>query len=142
MYGHLNNSIYALLIDSIVNTYLITHCGLNPSPSSKRLPTASFSSSQVGIVASSYCDYFASTSFPDTLDLGLRITRLGFSSVTYEVGVFKHGEEGVKAVGGFTHVFVDRDGMRPAENGMEEEIRRGLARLNTTPGRTEKSSKL
>lgn len=65
------------------------------------------------------------------LDLGLRVTALGSSSATYEVGIFKQGEEGVKAVGGFTHVFVEKGTMRPRKDarGMEEGIRRGLERL-------------
>jgi acyl-CoA thioester hydrolase len=156
MYGHLNNSIYGILFDSIINTYLILHCGLNPSYNSPFTPSpsppassaaamiGSNSNNQVGIVVSSYCDYFASVSFPDILDLGLRVTRLGFSSVTYEVGVFKRGEENVKAVGGFTHVFVGKDGTRlstttnsnnnnnrktDAGSGMEEGLRAGLERL-------------
>ncbi|OXV07357.1 hypothetical protein Egran_04880 [Elaphomyces granulatus] len=172
MYGHLNNSIYGILFDSIINTYLILHCGLNPSynspftPSSPPAASTSAASispppaammigshnnptNQVGIVVSSYCDYFASVSFPDMLDLGLRVTRLGFSSVTYEVGVFKRGEENVKALGGFTHVFVGKDGTRlnttttsattnsnnnnnrktDAGSGMEEGLRAGLERL-------------
>lgn len=80
-------------------------------------------------MVSSYCDYFSSVSFPDILDLGLRVTKLGNSSVTYEVGVFKEGEEEVKVVGGYTHVFVARETMRPTREGMEEGVRRGLERL-------------
>src|SRR5881392_671378 len=117
MYAHMNNSIYAFLFDSIINTYLITHRGLDPfSPPS---------SSQIGLVVSSYCDYFSPISFPDVLDLGLRVAKLGTSSVMYEVGVFRRGEEDVKAVGGFTHVFVERERMRPATGGvgMEKGIR-------------------
>lgn len=123
----MNNSIYAFLFDSIINTYLITHCDLNPFSSS---------SSQIGLVVSSYCDYFSPVSFPDVLDLGLRVAKLGTSSVTYEVGVFRRGEEDVKAVGGFTHVFVERKHMRPAAGGlgMEKGIRKGLEKLMITGG--------
>ncbi|KAL1969731.1 hypothetical protein VTN77DRAFT_8284 [Rasamsonia byssochlamydoides] len=139
MYGHLNNSIYAFLFDSIINTFLITYCGLDPynrntNNNDKNTPQPlsdlDSQSTQIGLVVSSYCDYFASVSFPDVLDLGLRVTKLGSSSVTYEVGVFKCGEESVKAVGGFTHVFVERGTMRPEKRkGMDERIRRGLERL-------------
>ncbi|KAL1863567.1 hypothetical protein Plec18167_000661 [Paecilomyces lecythidis] len=129
MYGHLNNSNYAFLIDSIVNTYLITHCGLNPFNNSSSSSTGSTTSNHIGLVVSSYCDYFASVSFPDVLDLGLRVVKLGSTSVTYEVGVFKRGEESVKAVGGFTHVFVGKEGMKPAKGGMDERIRKGLEKL-------------
>lgn len=63
------------------------------------------------------------------MDLGLRVNKLGKSSVTYEVGVFECGKEDVKAVGGYTHVFVERETNRPAATGMSEEFRRGLERL-------------
>jgi acyl-CoA thioester hydrolase len=128
MYGHLNNSIYAFLFDSIINSYLISHCGLDPSQQQK---TAEKTHNQIGLVVSSYCDYFASVGFPDVLDLGLRAVKLGSSSVTYEVGVFKKGEDAVKVVGGFTHVFVERETMRPRAGGggMHDRIRQGLDKL-------------
>ncbi|RLL92869.1 hypothetical protein CFD26_100014, partial [Aspergillus turcosus] len=99
MYAHLNNTVYAMLFDSIVNSWLIAECGMDPF---NRKPRSSSStiSAQVGIMVSSYCDYFASVSYPDVLDLGLRVARLGSSSVTYEVGVFRRGDEDVKVVGG------------------------------------------
>ncbi|KAL2011247.1 hypothetical protein VTN00DRAFT_3965 [Thermoascus crustaceus] len=152
MYAHLNNSIYAFLIDSIINTYLVSHCGLDPyhhpsspspstpnaSPSKPSLwtkPSPPGSGGQIGLVVSSHCSYFSPVSFPDVLDLGLRVTALGSSSATYEVGIFKRGEEAVKAVGGFTHVFVEKGTMRPSrERGMEEGIRRGLERLVVSAG--------
>lgn len=86
---------------------------------------------QIGLVVSSYCDYFASVGFPDVLDLGLRAVKLGSSSVTYEVGVFKKDEDTVKVVGGFTHVFVERETMRPRTGGggMHDRIRQGLDKL-------------
>ncbi|GLA41422.1 hypothetical protein AnigIFM63309_009512 [Aspergillus niger] len=147
MYAHLNNTVYAMLFDSIINTYLITHCGMDPfthnnptlttpTPSSSSSTPSSFKSSQVGIMVSSYCDYFSSVSFPDILDLGLRVTKLGNSSVTYEVGVFKEGEEEVKVVGGYTHVFVARETMRPTKEGMEDGVRRALERLLVRDGET------
>lgn len=118
MYHHLNNSVYAFLIDSIINAYLIAKCGMDPR-----------SSKQVGFVVNSYCDFFGSVAYPSVLDLGLRAVNLGKSSIKYEVGVFENGEDEVKAVGGSTHVFVDRDSKRPANNGMEPEIRTGLTEL-------------
>ncbi|OJD16810.1 hypothetical protein AJ78_03053 [Emergomyces pasteurianus Ep9510] len=159
MYAHLNNSVYAFLIDSIVNTYLITNCGLDPfsarslapSPSPSRSSTSTIKSSssppaapsQIGLVVSSYCDYFSSVSFPDVLDICLRVVKLGTSSVKYEVGIFRCGEDRVKAVGGFTHVFVEKEGMTPVggggddgvvKRGMDERIRRGLERLIVKDG--------
>lgn len=131
MYAHLNNTVYAQLFDSIVNTYLITNCGMDPFSmnNNNKDSNASPTSNQVAIMVNSYCDYFASVSFPDVLDLGLRVAKLGSSSVTYEVGVFKEGEDAVKVVGGYTHVFVARETMRPTRAGMEEKTRRELEKL-------------
>lgn len=126
MYAHLNNTVYPMLFDSIVNTYLIKHCGVDPFNNSD-------TSKQIGIIVSAYCNYFSSVSFPDLLDLGLRTVHLGSSSVTYEVGVFRRGasreDETVKVVGGYTHVFVPRATMRPTKDGMHPGIRRGLEKL-------------
>lgn len=130
MYAHLNNTVYAMYFDGIVNTYLIENCGMDPfSVNSKDQSQSQSSAEQVGIIVSSYCDYFSSASFPDVLDLGLRVAKLGSSSVTYEIGVFKQGEEDVKVVGGYTHVFCARETMRPAKGGMEPGVRRGLEKL-------------
>ena len=118
MYNHMNNSIYSFLFDSIINAYLIEHCGLDP-------PT----SDQIGLVVHSHCDYFGSVAYPIVVDLGLRVTELGMSSVTYEVGVFEKGAEDVRAVGGFTHVFVEREKNRPTASGMNSKIRVGLEKL-------------
>lgn len=104
--------------DSVVNTYLIKHCALHP-------PT----SSQIGLVVHSHCDYFAPVEFPAIVDLALRVNKLGKSSVTYEIGVFERGQEEVKAVGEFIHVFVDRESRRPGAEGMADELKRGLEKL-------------
>ena len=134
MYGHLNNSIYAFLFDSIINHYLITHCQVDPARSQKSQHERSHN--QIGLVVSSYCDYFASVAYPDVLDLGLRVVNLGTSSAMYEVGVFRTGEDEVKVVGGFTHVFVERETMkpRPAGQGMHVVIRKGLEKLCQASG--------
>jgi acyl-CoA thioester hydrolase len=124
MYSHLNNSIYNFLYDSVVNAYLINHCGLSPS-----------TSAQYGLVVSSSNNYFSSIAYPAVAELGLRVAKLGKSSVTYEIALFEEGVEGVKAVGSFTHVFVDRDTGRPAAKGMNEGLRTGLQSLaNSLPG--------
>jgi acyl-CoA thioester hydrolase len=118
MYHHLNNSIYYFLFDSVVNTYLIKYCALHP-------PT----SSQIGLVVHSHCDYFAPVEFPAVVDLALRVNKLGKSSVTYEIGVFERGQDDVKAVGEFIHVFVDRESRRPGASGMADELKTGLQLL-------------
>jgi acyl-CoA thioester hydrolase len=75
----------------------------------------------------SSCNYFAPLTFPDVVDLGLRVNKLGNSSVTYEVGFFPQGKDTVAAVGGFTHVFVHPVERRPTA--MVETMRRGLEQL-------------
>jgi acyl-CoA thioester hydrolase len=120
-----NLTLYCLLIspsfDSVVNTYLIQHCSLHPPTS----PT-------LGLVVHSHCDYLAPIEFPAVVDLALRVNKLGKSSVTYEIGVFERGQEQVKAVGAFVHVFVDRDSRRPGKDGMNEELKKGLQALLIT----------
>lgn len=63
------------------------------------------------------------------MDLALRVNKLGKSSVTYEIGVFENGQEEVKAVGEFIHVFVDRDSRRPGKDGMNERLKAGLENI-------------
>ena len=104
--------------DSVINAYLIEHCGLHP-PDSK----------QIGLVVHSHCDFLGSVAFPSVVDLALRVTRLGNASVTYEIGVFDSKAEDVKAVGSFTHVFVDRETNRPNPEGMPSTIKAGLQRI-------------
>jgi acyl-CoA thioester hydrolase len=86
-------------------------------------------SSQIGLVVHSHCDYFAPVGFPDVVDLALRVNKLGKSSVTYEIGVFKRGQEEVKAVGQFVHVFVDRDSRKPGKLGMSDDLKNGLGKI-------------
>jgi acyl-CoA thioester hydrolase len=104
--------------DSVVNTYLIQHCGLHPP-----------SSTQIGLVVHSHCDYLAPIEFPAVVDLGLRVNKLGKSSVTYEIGVFERGQNEVKAVGEFIHVFVDRNSRKPGKDGMAGALKAGLSRI-------------
>lgn len=118
MYDHMNNSIYNFLYDSVVNTYLIEHCGLHPR-----------NSEQHGMVVHSHNDYFASIAFPACAELALRVNRIGNSSVTYEIALFEKGQEGVKSVGEFVQVFVVRKTGRPSPQGMTTEMRRGLERI-------------
>ncbi|KAJ7363947.1 HotDog domain-containing protein [Mycena albidolilacea] len=119
-YSHVNNAVYYLWFDSIVNTYLIERCGLDPA-------TSPF----IGLVISSFCEFFAPLSFPQVVDLGLRVTKLGNSSVTYEVGVFAEGRDEPAAVGGYTHVFVERVERKSAP--MAAGLREGLGKLLSDP---------
>jgi acyl-CoA thioester hydrolase len=104
--------------DSVVNTYLIEECGLHP-------PT----SPQYGLVVHSHADFFGSIAFPAVADLALRVNKLGKSRVTYEIALFQRGVEEVKSVGEIIHVFVDRETGRPAANGMNDGLKKGLSRI-------------
>jgi len=102
VYGHVNNVTYYGFFDTAVNTYLIEVGGLDIH-----------AGEVVGFVVSSACDYFASIAFPDRIEVGLRVAKLGNSSVQYELAVFKAGEEEACAAGRFVHVFVDRTSNLP-----------------------------
>jgi acyl-CoA thioester hydrolase len=144
MYAHLNNAVYTHLFDTIANTWLIQECGMdpfsvnNPTPapgqSSSGSPANLVGADMIGLIVSTHADFFASVRFPDLLEVGLRVNRLSKSSVTWEVGIFKSGEEDVKMVGTYTHVFVLRETMRVSGNGMEERTRRGLEKLLVKEG--------
>ncbi|WP_339514065.1 acyl-CoA thioesterase [Pseudomonas sp. RL_15y_Pfl2_60] len=116
IYGHVNNVTYYSYFDSAVNRYLIEVGGLDIH-----------SGEVVGFVVSSSCDYFASIAFPDQIELGLRVGKLGNSSVQYELAVFKQGEELACAAGRFVHVFVDRQSNRPVP--IPDQLRSALAGL-------------
>lgn len=105
-----------------MNAYLIEHCKVHP-------PT----SSQYGLAVHSKADFLASIAYPSVAEAGVRVTKLGKSSVTYEVALFERGVEGVKAVGEFVHVFVERATGRPAKTGMTDDLRKGLERIYVGP---------
>jgi acyl-CoA thioester hydrolase len=77
----------------------------------------------------SHADFFGSIAFPAVADLALRVNKLGKSSVTYEIALFQRGVEEVKSVGEIIHVFVDRETGRPAANGMNDGLKKGLSRI-------------
>lgn len=80
-------------------------------------------------MAHTHCDYFSAISYPKVAELCLRVNKLGRASVTYEIALFEKGVEGVKAVGEFVHVFVERATLRPHVDGMNSELRNGLEKL-------------
>jgi len=84
--------------------------------------------------------FFAPLSFPQVLDLGLRVNKLGSSSVSYEVGVFEEGKNTPAAVGGYTHVFVGSESRKSTP--MAVEIRMGLGKLVISRQSAKSSAKL
>nr|WP_272953699.1 thioesterase family protein [Casimicrobium huifangae] len=97
IYGHVNNVVYYSWFDTVINEYLIRAGGLD-------IHNAPI----VGFCVDSGCTYKQSFSFPEPVHAGLRVTKLGNSSVRYEVGLFGEGDEQPRATGFFVHVFVDR----------------------------------
>ncbi|KQR86039.1 thioesterase [Burkholderia sp. Leaf177] len=104
IYGHVNNVVYYSYFDTVVNEYLIREGALDLE-----------AGKTIGLVVETHCSYFASLAFPDRVDAGLRVTRLGTTSVRYEVGIFSAGSEQPAAQGHFVHVYVDRDTRRPVQ---------------------------
>lgn len=102
-YGHVNNVIYYSWFDTAVNQFLVAAGVLDI----ERSPV-------IGLVIETQCNYFAPVAFPDRITAGIRVTKLGNSSVRYEVGIFREDEQAAAAQGHFVHVYVDRDSRRPA----------------------------
>jgi acyl-CoA thioester hydrolase len=116
LYGHVNNVVYYSYFDTVVNRYLIDPGGLDIHKGTV-----------VGIVAETQCRFFKSFTYPETVDAGLRVGRLGNSSVRYEIGLFGEGEDAARAEGHFVHVFVDRGSNKPVP--IPPSIRAALQRL-------------
>jgi len=102
VYGHVNNVQYYSYFDTAVNQYMIEAGGLDIH-----------GGTTVGLVVETGCSYRRPVAFPDVVEAGIRVARIGTSSVTYEVGIFRRGEDAVCAFGRFVHVYVDRASNRP-----------------------------
>ena len=116
VYGHVNNVVYYSYFDTVVNRMLIAEGLLDI----ERSPT-------IGLCVESHCAFASPLVFPETVEAGLRIGRLGNSSVRYEIALFRAGIEAPAATGHFVHVFVDRATRRPAP--LDETARSILGRL-------------
>ena len=117
VYGHINNVIHYSLFDTAVNGWLVDRDVLDFA-----------GGEQVGLVVETGCRYFAEMAFPDVVTAGIRVTRLGTSSVRYEVGLFRNDEARASAEGHFIHVYVDRTTRRPAP--LNEDLRRALKTIS------------
>jgi len=105
MFGHLNNAVYYQLFDTAINGWIQAGVTLDPVTTSAQ-----------GIVAESGCRYFSELHFPERLVVGVAVTRLGNSSVTYRLGVFRADDnepQAVAAVGHWVHVYIDKSTRRP-----------------------------
>jgi acyl-CoA thioester hydrolase len=115
-YGHANNVVYYSWFDTAVNRFLIDAGVLDIA----RSPA-------VGLVAETGCRYHGSISYPDAVTIGLRVVRLGTSSVRYELAAFRNDEPGASADAHFVHVYVDRVTQRPVP--IPDDARAAMQRL-------------
>jgi acyl-CoA thioester hydrolase len=101
-YGHVNNVVYYSWFDTVVNQFLIKNGVLDIEHGKV-----------IGLVVETQCNYFASVAFPQRVTAGLRVTKIGGSSVRYDVSIFREDEETASAQGHFIHVYVDRITRKP-----------------------------
>jgi len=118
IYGHVNNALYYAFFDTAINEYLIAEGGLDIA-----------AGPVIGLAAESHCQYMQPLAFPEVVEVGLRVGKLGNSSVRYELAIFKRNETYAAATGHFVHVFVDREARRAVP--IPETIRAALERLIT-----------
>ncbi len=102
IYQHVNNVVYFSFFDTAVNQNLLEQGVLSIEHSDI-----------VGLVVNNQCQFFAPISFPDQVHVGINVEKIGNSSVTYCLGIFKNDEESLSALGSYTHVYVDRKTQRP-----------------------------
>jgi acyl-CoA thioester hydrolase len=117
VYGHVNNVVYYSYFDTVVNAYAVSRGGLDIH-----------AGEAIGIVVESDCRYHAPLSFPETVDAGLRVDRIGRSSIRYSIGLFTAGQDAAAADGHFVHVMVDRRTRRPVE--VPQQLRRSLLEIS------------
>jgi acyl-CoA thioester hydrolase len=118
VYGHVNNVVYYGFFDTVVNRYLLD-CGVLDL----------HGGAVIGLVVETGCRYFAPIAFPEAVMAGLRVARIGNSSVRYEIGIFRDSDEVAAAEGYFVHVYVDRGSRRPIR--IPDDLRKALAALET-----------
>jgi acyl-CoA thioester hydrolase len=121
VYGHVNNVQYYSFFDTVINEYLISAGGLDIH-----------GGEAIGLCAESHCTFHAALAFPDVVDAGLRVAHLGRTSVRYEIGLFRGGDDRPAATGWFVHVFVDRAERRPVA--IPPRIREALERIAAPRG--------
>jgi acyl-CoA thioester hydrolase len=119
MYGHVNNVVYYAYFDSVVNRLLINRGWLNP-----------LEDKVIAVVAETQCQFFNSVAYPEILEIGLIVERVGNSSVTYRLGVFSQHAIEPAAQGRFVHVYVDNMTRQPVP--IPPAVRQGLLALTVT----------
>ena len=116
IYGHINNVVYYSYFDTVANQYLIEFADFNP-----------ISAPVIGVIVHSNCNYIKPIAYPDKIEAGLTVKKLGRSSVTYGIGIFRQGESAACAYGEFVHVFVNRKDNLPIS--IPTKIRESLQKI-------------
>lgn len=116
IYGHVNNVQYYSYFDTAIAHFLMAEGGLDP-----------WRSEVIGFCVESGCRFHKAMRFPDHVTIGLRVARIGRTSVRYEIGVFRDDDDEASASGHFVHVFVERASERSTP--IPEPIRRALESL-------------
>jgi len=119
VYGHVNNVVYYSYFDTIINRVLVEEGGLDVARGEA-----------IGLCVESQCRYLAAATYPEELEGGLVVRKLGTSSVRYELAIFRARKDELCAYGHFVHVFVDRAARRPTP--IPPKLRAALARLVRT----------
>jgi len=96
-YAHVNNVTYYSYFDTAVNHVLVTEGAFDIERAT-----------EIGVVVETMCRFYKPLAFPDALEAGLRVTKLGRTSIRYEIGIFKKGDDEAAAAGHFVHVYVRR----------------------------------
>jgi acyl-CoA thioester hydrolase len=120
IYGHVNNVNYYSFFDTAIAHYLMNEGGLDP-----------WTSEIIGFCVESGCRFRKAIQFPDSITAGLRVGKIGRSSVRYEIGLFRNDDEKTAADGYFVHVFVERKSETPKP--VPDVIRQALTHLVTPP---------
>ena len=126
VYGHVNNVTYYSYFDTVVNEHLVRAGGLD----FRNAPA-------LGVVVETACRFHKPLSFPERIDAGLRVAHIGRSSVSYEIALFRQGDDDAAATGRFVHVWVDRAGRRPVP--VPEPIRAALEPLHARLARSQRA---
>jgi len=129
VYGHVNNVVFYSWFDTVINRFLIASGALDPA-----------TSDVIGLCVESMCRYFRPAAYPEDVEAGLRVTKIGRSSVRYEVGIFRISleKEELLAFGHFVHVFVDREERR--STAIPPRLREALERLLVGDGKASEDS--
>ncbi len=115
-YGHINNVVCYEFFDTALNLYLVAHGALDIAHGKV-----------IGLMVETHCNYFSAIAYPDRVRAGLRVKRLGTSSVTYEIGIFRNDETAASAQGHAVHVYVDRATNKPVP--LPEVLKTALKKL-------------